>query len=86
MENKFTDQRLKDAVGYLIDNFQYKKPNIADLIRFDKRVKLWSYNEVCNLVSKQEGTFDDFVKYKKNETLFWIKRTDKEQFNIQGTF
>ena len=35
-DNKFCDERLKDAVNYVIDNCSYPNPQIADFIRYDK--------------------------------------------------
>lgn len=43
--NEFTLERLKDAVGNVIDNFHYQKPNIADIINFDRRMELLTHNE-----------------------------------------
>ena len=59
--NKFTTKRLNDAINHLIDNFNYKELNIADIVKFDKKVKLYSYNDVCNMVSKGEASFTDFA-------------------------
>lgn len=81
--NGFNDERLKESVGFLIDNFTYPKPSIANIIGFDKKVKLYSHNEVSKQVTDLEASFDDFCHYRKNEKLFWIKKTDREKYNIQ---
>lgn len=51
--NGFTEERLKDAVNKLIDNFRYKDLNIADIVGFDKRQKLYTWQEVY----KEDGRF-----------------------------
>jgi hypothetical protein len=79
--NNFSDERLKAAVGYLLDNFKYPTPTIADIISFDKRVKLYSYSDVLESLDKGR-IWSDFIKILRNEKIFWIKKTDQEQFNI----
>jgi hypothetical protein len=81
--NEFTEKRLKDSIGFVIDNFEYQKPNIANIISFDKKIKLYTHNEVCLLVTGHEASFEDFAHYRKNGTLFWIKKTDKIKYNIK---
>ena len=80
--NGFTTQRLIDAVSYLIDNFKYQTPSIADIINFDRKVKLYSYNEVVEFVTSDKGTFDDFYKHWIGETLYWVKKSDAENNNL----
>lgn len=74
--NGFTAKRLNDAVNYLVDNFQYKELNISDIIKFDKKVKLYTYNEVCSMVTRGEATFEDFSLKEIDGKVFRIKKTD----------
>ena len=74
--NNFTSSRLRDAVNYLIDNFSYKELNVADIIRFDKKVKLYTYRDVCNLVSKGEASMSDFVVREVNGCCYRVKKSD----------
>ena len=71
----FTAERLKDAVNHVIANFQYKELNISDVIKFDRRIKLLCYAEVCELWEKgyKEG---DFEQRKIDGKLFWVRKTD----------
>ncbi|HEY0088895.1 MAG TPA: hypothetical protein VGB37_08630 [Candidatus Lokiarchaeia archaeon] len=80
-ENKFTNQRLKDAIDNLIDNFCYPNPSISNIISFDKRVKLHPYGEVCELVYNG-WSFEDFAHIKIKGKLFWITKAEKEQYKI----
>ena len=80
--NNFTNQRLKDSIDYLIDNFIYPNPTIANIIGFDKRVKLHVYNEICELVYNGYS-FDDFAHIKIKGKTLWISKVDKKMYNIQ---
>ena len=74
--NKFTTKRLNDAINHLIDNFNYKELNIADIVKFDRKVKLYSYNDVCKMVSKGEASFTDFAIKEIDGTHYRVKKTD----------
>lgn len=76
LENGFTAERLKDAVNHVLDTFQYKELNISDIIRFDRRAKLYTYKEASELVSSGKATFEDFEKREINGTVYRIKKTD----------
>ena len=75
-ENGFSDERLKDAVNYVIDNFQYKELNVSDIIKFDKKVKLYTYSDVCDLVTKNKAEFSDFVVKVIDGEYYRVKKTD----------
>jgi hypothetical protein len=74
--NKFSNKRLQDAVNYVLDNFQYKELNISDIVKFDKRAKLYSYNEVCNLVTKSQASFSDFQIVELEGNTYRVKKTE----------
>lgn len=74
--NGFTAERLKDAVNHVLDNFQYKELNISDIIRFDRRVKLYTYSDVCQMVTSGKAVWEDFEKREINGKLFRIKKAD----------
>jgi len=74
--NKFSNKRLQDAVNYVLDNFQYKELNISDVVKFDKRAKLYSYNEVCNLVTKSQASFSDFQIVELEGNTYRVKKTE----------
>ncbi len=75
--NKFTEQRLRDAVNTIIDKFKYRELNISDIIQYDKQIKLYSYANVCYEISEHKASFKDFEKYKRiRGQLFWVKKSD----------
>lgn len=77
--NKFSNKRLQDAVNHILDNFQYKELNISDIVKFDKRAKLYSYNDVCNLVTRNQASFSDFQIVEIEGNTYRIKKTDIRQ-------
>jgi len=81
IKDGFTVKRLEDAVNHVISNFQYKELNISDIIKFDKRIKLYSYNEVVIMVQKN-AEFEDFEHRKIDGKTYWVKRTDLFNANL----
>ena len=75
--NEFTAKRLEDAVEHVIDNFPYKELNVADIVSFDKRVKLYDKNQIWDECSKGYTT-DDFEKVRISGKLYWVKKVDIE--------
>jgi len=43
---EFTDQRLTDSVNHVIDTCVYPTPTIAQFISFDKKYKVFTYDEM----------------------------------------
>ena len=76
MDNGFSSERLKHAINHVLDNFQYKELNISDIIRFDKRVRLYSYNEASCMVTEGKAAFSDFSKREIDGTVYLILKTD----------
>ena len=79
--NNFTEKRLRDAIGNVIDNFQYKSPKISDIIGFDKKLKLYTYYEVCKLIEEGER-FENYPIYEVNGIKFRISLADKINYNL----
>lgn len=73
--NGFTDQRFTDAVNHAIDNFQYKELNISDIVRFDKKVRLYNYQEACKLVTQEGYEFGkDLQRTSVDDKVCWIMK------------
>lgn len=45
-EEKFSEERFRDAVNFLIKNCIYPEPTIANIISFDKTVKVFTISEL----------------------------------------
>jgi hypothetical protein len=75
VDNDFTEKRLEEAVNHIIDNFQYKELNVADIIKFDKQVKLYTGNEFVN--AQMNGIhYSKFQKREIDGVRFWILKED----------
>ncbi|MBK8947182.1 MAG: hypothetical protein IPM32_18230 [Ignavibacteriae bacterium] len=84
--NNFSDERMIDSVNYVIDNYTGfdKLPQVADFIKYDRKVRVYSHAEVTqyNLWRNVEAIDiglsnprwikkEDFEKYKFKK---WIKK------------
>lgn len=78
--NKFTDERLEDAINHLIDNFRYPKPTIADIISYDKRIDVHGYSKVCDMVSKGYS-WNEFIKMPERKA--WVLKADAENAGLK---
>jgi hypothetical protein len=75
VDNDFTEKRLEDAVNYIIDNFPYKELNVADIIKFDRKIKLYTGNEFVN--AQMNGIHPSRFQIKEIEGVkFWILKED----------
>ena len=83
IKNGFTAQRFKDATEYLIDHFKYPKPSIAEIINFDKKLKLYSHNEVEILINEDKARFDDFHRHWINGVMYRVKKSEVEMFGLE---
>jgi len=61
-ENKFTKERVRQAVNHVIDTNPYKRPSIADIISFDKKIKLLTWEQVAEKCSPGNSAFDNHVR------------------------
>jgi hypothetical protein len=85
-DNEFTDKRMMDAVNHVIDNYDgYSKiPNIANFIRFDKQIKIYTYQQLCTAHDKGELVTSDYspVDLGQSKPSF-ISTTDAERYNVK---
>ena len=73
VEKKIPIRQITDAVNNLIDNFRYPTPTVADVIGFDKKVKVYTHPEVVAMLNKG-FEFSDFEKISLNEKVRWIMK------------
>jgi len=84
VDNKFSDTRLKDAVKNLIDTCVYPTPTIANIISWDKRIKLFSYNEMTDLIMKfGSNTWNDYFKKEVNGRVYWVSKAECDRLGIK---
>jgi len=83
-ELNISDERLSDSVNYLIDNYHYPTMAIADVVSYDKKIKLLTYDEVMKIHAQ---TGDAFKFYKVvdlgHKTTLFANIRDIEQYNLK---
>lgn len=75
-EKGFTDDKMRDAINYVIDNCRYPVPAIAEFLSYDKVVKIFTYQEAAEMVTKGKVSFDDFEKREIDGEVFRILKSD----------
>jgi hypothetical protein len=74
--NKLTRERLRDSVNWILDNFKYKELTVADVIRYDKRARLYTYDEVSSMVTRGEAKFEDFEIREIGGVCYRVRKTE----------
>jgi len=77
--NSLSRQRLADAVNHIIDTNSYPTLKIAEVIKFDKRKRVYTYADVLRFVD-QGAKFSDFTCLKDqldpSGRPFWGKNSE----------
>lgn len=74
-----SSKQLSDAIyNCLVNCKTYKQINISDIVGYDKRLKLYGYNEMCVMVTKGEAEMSDFYRVKIRDKYFYIKKSEAE--------
>lgn len=73
-DNKFTAQRVKDAINNIIDNSPYKRPSIADIISFDKKIKTFSFDEIQSKCRWDYPAFNHFNRVQINGKWRYVEK------------
>jgi len=84
--NGFTDERLADAVNHVIDTCIYPTPTIANFIGYDKRIKLYTHNEIIRkMESDGNNVWEKYkpVKFTDQEKLIWVSIDDIKKYNLK---
>lgn len=83
-EEGFTDQRLSDAVHHLVKTCVYPTPTIANILSFDKRMKLHNYNEMVKLVDEYgPRVWDMYFKRSINNQTYWLSKKEADQYGVK---
>jgi hypothetical protein len=77
-ENGFGDDRLQDAVKHVVDNCVYPTPTIANFIGYDKKVQLYNYHEMLDMVHKLgAGVWENYEVMEVKGKRFWYSKADE---------
>ena len=84
----FSDQRLIDATKILIKTCQYPEPTIANIIGYDRMIKVYLYDELLTIAKdyspNERGIFlrcFDMIDFYGE--LRWAKKEDVARFNLK---
>ena len=78
-ENHFTDKRLVDSVNYVIDNCKYPIPGISDFISFDKKCRLYTYEEMCIKAQRWgKEIWKSYEKIRIKGIVFWYNLSEAQ--------
>jgi hypothetical protein len=83
-ENDFNDNRLIDAVNHVIDTCIYPVPTIANIISYDKKIKLLTYAELVKENDLFKGIAEHYIAVKITGTDYpmFAKKEDFEKYNL----
>jgi hypothetical protein len=76
----FTDERLQDAVNYVIENCRYLQPLIADFIGFDRTIVLRDYNWMVKNSNETVSMWDYYVCITLNGVECYVSKLDAARF------
>lgn len=71
--NRFTKQRLHDAIAHVVDTCHYQRPMIAEIVSFDRKVKTYTYTEMTAMCN-QVRTSENFEMIELNGKKRWVER------------
>jgi len=75
LRKKMTASQLEDAIDALIDTCRYPRFSIADVVSYDRSVKLYDYDAYCSMCCA--GTpGDSFESVKVDGKCFFVKKVD----------
>lgn len=83
----FSDERLRDAVNYVIDNFKWSSPPaIANFISFDRTFKIYTYEEIMKKANEfGQEVWNNYkaVKFRGRPKKVWVHVNDIELYGLK---
>jgi len=86
IDKRIGDKRLIDAVNHVIDNCIYPTPTIANFITFDKRVKLFAYEQMVKKAEEFGGMIWESYKAVEipgSDKKVWVHVKDLELMGFE---
>lgn len=81
--NRFTDQRLRDAVNHVIDNFTYGRiPNVGHFISYDRLIDLLTPGELDKLAINDRSIYRDYGSIEVAGSIMYAKITDIRKYRL----
>lgn len=80
-ESGMGEKRLNAAITYVIRNFTYKTPSIGDVLSFDRKLRLYTYDEVCGKVVLEGVKMNQFFLVPDSGKL-WALKIDAKRLGL----
>lgn len=80
-----SDERMRAAVKFVIDNCEYPTPTIANFMSYDRKVKLYNYHQMADKCANGEPAFETHkgVRITENQPKkMWASIQDVERYNL----
>ena len=74
IDNQFTQERVRDAINQVIDTSSYQRPSIANIVSFDRNVKIHTYEEVLAKCCPAYPAFEYFTMILIDGRKKWIEK------------
>lgn len=74
----FTAERLRDAVNHVIDTHPYAELRAADIMQHDRRLRLYTYGEVSQMVTSGKAEWSDFELREIGGKPYRVKRSEAQ--------
>jgi hypothetical protein len=72
--NHWGDERIRDAIDHLVETHVYATINPANILSWDKRKKLLSYNDMIDEVNKYgESVWKKYEVIEIKGKRYWLK-------------
>jgi hypothetical protein len=85
IEKQYTDARFSEAVNFVIENYKYPHPSIADFISFDKGYTLFTYTNMLKMNdSIGSSVWNDYkqVEIEGISIKVWASFIDIQKYNL----
>ena len=84
-EEKFVDDRLMDAVNHVIKTCVYPRPTIAQFMKFNQVVNIFTYDQMLDKVNRDIKAFKKHspVQIPGHGELMWVSNKDIELHNLK---
>lgn len=84
VDNNFCDERLKDAVNFVIDHCIYPTPTVANFISFDRTLKFKTYAEMCKEALTSDSVWNQWLplKFPDLPAIIWAHENDIVKYKL----
>lgn len=80
--NGFSNKRFERSVQHVIDNCLYPRPTIAEFLKYDRSVEIFSYDKVLQILNDTGPTIWKLLeKIEIDGNHFWIYKQDLKYFD-----